>query len=82
MNTRLQAIAQRRAALVREIAIQRDRSAAQLAELRTQLALAGLALVAARLLRRPPPPRGGGGRAPRPPAPHPPPPPRGGGRPE
>ena len=52
MNTRLQAIAQRRAALVREIAIQRDRSAAQLAELRTQLALAGLALVAARLLRR------------------------------
>lgn len=52
MNTRLQAIVQRRAALVREIALERDRSAARLAELRTQLALAGLALLAGRLLRR------------------------------
>ncbi|NKE65763.1 hypothetical protein RAMLITH_08000 [Ramlibacter sp. RBP-2] len=52
MNTRLQAIVRRRAALVREIALQRDRSAALLAQLRTQLALAGVALVAGRLLRR------------------------------
>ncbi|HEY0883796.1 MAG TPA: hypothetical protein VGE20_00855 [Ramlibacter sp.] len=52
MNARLQAIVQRRAALVREIALERDRSAALLAELRTQLALAGLALIAGRLLRR------------------------------
>lgn len=52
MNTRLQLMAQRRAALVREIALERDRSAALAAELRTQLALAGLALLAGRLLRR------------------------------
>lgn len=52
MNARLQVIAQRRAALVREIALHRDRTAAQVAELRTQLALAGLALLAGRLLRR------------------------------
>lgn len=52
MNTRLQAMARRRAELVREIALERDRSAARLAELRTQLALAGLALLAGRLLRR------------------------------
>lgn len=52
MNTRLQLIVQRRAALVREIALERDRSAALLAEVRSQLALAGLALVAGRLLRR------------------------------
>jgi len=37
MNTRLQLIVDRRAALVREIALERDRSAARLAELRTQL---------------------------------------------
>lgn len=52
MNTRLQVIVHRREALVREIALERDRSAALLAELRTQLALAGLALLAGRLLRR------------------------------
>jgi len=52
MNTRLQLIVDRRAALVREIALERDRSAARLAELRTQLALAGVALVAGRLIAR------------------------------
>ena len=52
MNARLQAIERRRTALVHEIALERDRSAALLAELRTQLALAGLAMVAGRLLRR------------------------------
>jgi len=52
MNTRRHAIAQRRAALVREIALERERTAALLGELRTQLALAGLGLVAGRLLGR------------------------------
>lgn len=52
MNARLHAIERRRVVLVREIALERDRSAALLAELRTQLALAGLALLAGRLLRR------------------------------
>lgn len=52
MNTRRQAIAQRRAALVREIALERGRTAVLLDELRTQLALAGLGLVAGRLLSR------------------------------
>jgi hypothetical protein len=52
MKTRLAAIARRRAALLHEIEGERERVAATLDGLRTQLALAGVGLLAGRLLRR------------------------------
>jgi hypothetical protein len=52
MKTRLAAITRRRAHLLDEIAPDRDRMSALMVELRTGLALGGLALLAARLLRR------------------------------
>jgi hypothetical protein len=51
-TTRLAALSQRRAALVEEIAAERDRMSALVASLRTQFAIAGLALLAGRLMRR------------------------------
>jgi hypothetical protein len=51
-TTRLAALSQRRAALVEEIAAERDRMSALVTSLRTQLAIAGLALLAGRLMRR------------------------------
>jgi hypothetical protein len=51
-TTRLAALSQRRAALVEEIAAERDRMSALVTGLRTQLAIAGLALLAGRLMRR------------------------------
>jgi hypothetical protein len=52
MNGRLAAIADRRAALLDEMALERERVAALVDGLRTQLAIAGLGLLAARLVRR------------------------------
>lgn len=52
MNARLAAIAQRRAALVEDIAVQRDELAQALLQVRTQVALAGVVMLATRLLRR------------------------------
>jgi hypothetical protein len=52
MNERLAAIARRRVALVDEIAAQRDDLAQLLLEVRTQMALAGVVMLASRLLRR------------------------------
>lgn len=52
MITRRSAIAQRRSALLLEIADERDRTAALIAELRTQVAIAALGLLAGRLLQR------------------------------
>jgi hypothetical protein len=52
MNARQAALSRRRAVLVGEIDAQRDAMAEVFVQLRTQLALAGLAMLAARLLRR------------------------------
>jgi hypothetical protein len=52
MIARLPALANRRAALVDEMAQERERMAALIDGVRTQLAIAGLGLLAARLLRR------------------------------
>lgn len=52
MNTRLVALSSRRAALVDEMARERERMAALIDGLRTQVAIAGLGLLAGRLLRR------------------------------
>lgn len=52
MNTRLAEIARLRAALVDEIAVHRDRMAEVVVQLRNGFALAGVAMLAARLLRR------------------------------
>lgn len=52
MNARLAAIARRRADLVEEIALERDELAQVLLQVRTQIALAGVVMLATRLLRR------------------------------
>lgn len=52
MNTRLDAIARRQAVLIDEIAGERDRMTSLIDGLRTQVAIAGLGLLAGRLLRR------------------------------
>jgi hypothetical protein len=52
MITRIDVLAQRRAELIGDIAAQRDRTAAVIATLRTQLAIASVGLLASRLLRR------------------------------
>jgi hypothetical protein len=52
MNARLAAIARRRVDLVEEIAAQRDELAQVLLQVRTQIALAGVLMLATRLLRR------------------------------
>ena len=52
MNARLDGIARRRALLVQEIAGERERMAQTLSTLRAQVALAGVGLLATRLLRR------------------------------
>jgi hypothetical protein len=52
MNARLAAISRRRNALVDEIAEHRDRMAEVIVQLRTRFALAGVAMLAARLMRR------------------------------
>ena len=52
MITRLDSIVQRRAALVQEIAAEREGMAALVDSLRTQFAVAGLGLLATRVLRR------------------------------
>lgn len=52
MISRLEALAQRRAALVQDIAAQRDDVGAAVDTMRTQLAIASLGLVATRLVRR------------------------------
>lgn len=52
MNARLDGIARRRALLVQEIASERERMAQTLGSLRAQLAIAGIGLLATRLLRR------------------------------
>ncbi|HKB54463.1 MAG TPA: hypothetical protein VKD22_10710 [Ramlibacter sp.] len=52
MITRLDAIVHRRTALVQEIADERDRMATLADSLRTQFAIAGLGLLATRVLRR------------------------------
>jgi hypothetical protein len=52
MNARLAAIARRRVDLVEEIAAQRDELAQVLLQVRKQIALAGVLMLATRLLRR------------------------------
>jgi hypothetical protein len=52
MNERLAAIARRRAALAEEIAAERDELAHVLLHVRTQIAFAGVVMLATRLLRR------------------------------
>jgi hypothetical protein len=52
MNERLAAIARRRAALAEEIAAERDELAHVLLQVRTQIAFAGVVMLATRLLRR------------------------------
>lgn len=52
MIARLRAITLRRAALIDEIGGERDRMTALIDSLRTQIAIAGLGLLAGRLLRR------------------------------
>jgi hypothetical protein len=52
MKSRFAAIAQRRLALVEEIGLERERMAAALEGLRKQVAMAGLGLLASRLLGR------------------------------
>jgi hypothetical protein len=52
MNERLAAIARRRAALAEEIAAERDELAQVLLQVRTQIAFAGVVMLATRLLRR------------------------------
>jgi hypothetical protein len=52
MNERLAAIARRRAALAEEIAAERDELAHVLLQVRTQIAFAGVVMLATLLLRR------------------------------
>ena len=52
MNARLAAIARRRVALVEEIDAQREELARAALQARTQIALAGVVMLATRLLRR------------------------------
>jgi hypothetical protein len=52
MNVRLDAIGRRRVLLLQEITGERERTAQTLSSLRSQVALAGVGILAARLLRR------------------------------